>query len=595
MSVLIRDLVTAVQHGDAALVGESCGYIVLGAADLVVKNPRRVSSESLTLSEEGTVHLDGPSCSSEEAERSLRVLLEQLLRLARTPCPNLKRVAERADCRGLALVVLELEAALVPVNRRAAKRSLARLARETKRAQAAQRRYAEVTEVEVSESAQEAQESQGVEGEPAQSSHLPPAEDVESVQPMEAPLRSVEEVDSVPPPFSLASSSQEASHGAAAGAGRVQTVTQILTPKVRTPVGRGSRIADLMVGKRPGKSRAAPLSPEPKDVQPLAPDVSAESEPVSQAPETVSPKNSLAAPESESFAARSQIEPDTARHSVVSLQSESISEPLSEVDVFDDLLDECPTQIFHARTETVAEAGPASISPRPTLTPPASETEEAASSTCVGLTEAELLLDPNTQTPVVPVELGPAALPAPTEGNQALHEQPATEFRGVDIGALIVSPEPDPLVLSPCPPRVASSVSADVELTSVVRVESDIADVIEPSPSEEGSVSGQGEVHSLSDVEQAGRVADQPESSAEPKRPVRPFYRPRPRARAPIAEHVSLLPKAIEPRSRRPSDIEELLSRRPPNTRADDQLFAGLQRLSRVDLSPAAPEVTAKS
>src|SRR5690606_2907292 len=70
----------------------------------------------------------------EVQEVVLRQVLGELLAEVRTPFPNLSRVASRDETRGLGSLVTELEAALVPVNRRAAKRSLSRLSRETHRA-----------------------------------------------------------------------------------------------------------------------------------------------------------------------------------------------------------------------------------------------------------------------------------------------------------------------------------------------------------------------------------------------------------------------------------------------------------------------------
>lgn len=134
MTTTLRDVVLAMRTGHAALVGENAGYLVLLAADAALVAPAVATREAVHLDEDGTVRLVGTTASALVSEMSLRRLLGDLLAELRSPAPNLERVAQRSDSRGLDTLVLELEAALVPVNRRAAKRSLARLFRETDRA-----------------------------------------------------------------------------------------------------------------------------------------------------------------------------------------------------------------------------------------------------------------------------------------------------------------------------------------------------------------------------------------------------------------------------------------------------------------------------
>ncbi len=136
MTTSLREIVLSVRYGDAALVGESAGYLVLGVADLFAEMPRAASLDAVHLSDDGSVVVDASPCTFQESEASLRRMLNLLLQLVRTPCRNLDRVADRRETRGLAGLVAELESALVPVNRKAAKRSLARLVREAKKATA---------------------------------------------------------------------------------------------------------------------------------------------------------------------------------------------------------------------------------------------------------------------------------------------------------------------------------------------------------------------------------------------------------------------------------------------------------------------------
>jgi len=146
MNASLREIVLAVRFGEASLVGESVGYLVLGACDRALAVPRAADLDGVLVTSEGEVVLDSDPVSEAEAERALRTLLGQLLTLLRTSFPNLERVARREPC-GLRHLVTELEAALVPVNRRAARRSLSRLVREARRSQAQGERHAAVVDV----------------------------------------------------------------------------------------------------------------------------------------------------------------------------------------------------------------------------------------------------------------------------------------------------------------------------------------------------------------------------------------------------------------------------------------------------------------
>ncbi|HYP87584.1 MAG TPA: hypothetical protein VEQ59_05515, partial [Polyangiaceae bacterium] len=68
------------------------------------------------------------------AEPALRSLLLRTLEVSSSVGPALRRAAERREEVGLPSLVRELEVALIPVNRGAAKRALSRLHRETERA-----------------------------------------------------------------------------------------------------------------------------------------------------------------------------------------------------------------------------------------------------------------------------------------------------------------------------------------------------------------------------------------------------------------------------------------------------------------------------
>ncbi len=135
MTASLGEIVAAARRGDTSLAGESVGYIVLGVADLSVHGARRIAFDAVGIDDSGRCLAAGEAAGRpSDVEADLRKLLQCLLGEARTSSPNLARVAAREKPAGLEHLVVELEAALVPVNRKAARRSLARLVRETDRA-----------------------------------------------------------------------------------------------------------------------------------------------------------------------------------------------------------------------------------------------------------------------------------------------------------------------------------------------------------------------------------------------------------------------------------------------------------------------------
>jgi len=142
-SVTLEEIFAVVTQKRAALTPELAGYLVLelagtcsgafgvdgGAGDAV-----EIDARSVYVSEEGSVALvRGPHEPTGDAEASLRRLLGRLLEAAGAQTPALAAVTKRRAGAGVAALVEELEASLIPVNRSAGKRALARLARETKR------------------------------------------------------------------------------------------------------------------------------------------------------------------------------------------------------------------------------------------------------------------------------------------------------------------------------------------------------------------------------------------------------------------------------------------------------------------------------
>jgi len=135
MSVTLSEVKRAAKAHRAPLAGESAGYLVLALADQVLSAPRLVHEAQVQLTEDGALRvISGHASSDADAELSLRRALDQLLLVASSGSAALTRASRRTAPLGLPGLVRELEAALIPVNRAAARRALARVHRETARA-----------------------------------------------------------------------------------------------------------------------------------------------------------------------------------------------------------------------------------------------------------------------------------------------------------------------------------------------------------------------------------------------------------------------------------------------------------------------------
>jgi len=135
MTVSLAEVALAAHARQAPLPAESAGYLVLAVADQVALAARAVRKEAIELNEDGSVRLAaGEPATESQAEQQLRSLLAELLHSASSLTPALVRVSSRPPLADLKALVSELEAALIPVNRAAARRALARLSRETARA-----------------------------------------------------------------------------------------------------------------------------------------------------------------------------------------------------------------------------------------------------------------------------------------------------------------------------------------------------------------------------------------------------------------------------------------------------------------------------
>lgn len=134
-SVTLEDVFTVVEAKRVPLAPELAGYLTLEIADGTDAGSGDVDPKTVFISEEGTVALVRPKkdAVSGDAEASVRALLTKLLDASGSGTPALTTAARRKPGNGLPALVEELEAALIPVNRAAGRRALARLAREAKR------------------------------------------------------------------------------------------------------------------------------------------------------------------------------------------------------------------------------------------------------------------------------------------------------------------------------------------------------------------------------------------------------------------------------------------------------------------------------
>ncbi len=137
MTVSLLEILAAARAHVAPLAAESAGYLLLAVADHVVSAPRVATADDVELMPDGTVRLRRGASSDTGVEPAIRQLLARTLEVSSSVGPALRRAAERREETGLSALVRELETALIPVNRAAAKRALSRLHRETERAKAA--------------------------------------------------------------------------------------------------------------------------------------------------------------------------------------------------------------------------------------------------------------------------------------------------------------------------------------------------------------------------------------------------------------------------------------------------------------------------
>lgn len=137
-AITLEDVFAMVLGKRVPLAPELAGYLSLEVAekaDVAGGAGGEVDPRSVYIADEGTVALVRPRSDGVEgdAEASIRAILGQLLDASGSSTPALAAVARRQDVGNLRSLMEEIEAALIPVNRAAGRRALARLAREVKR------------------------------------------------------------------------------------------------------------------------------------------------------------------------------------------------------------------------------------------------------------------------------------------------------------------------------------------------------------------------------------------------------------------------------------------------------------------------------
>ncbi len=136
--VTVDTLICAAESKQASLVPETAGYLVLCIALAAGRMPVLFDESNIFLSLDGDVSL-GPRCemaSSLVGARLLRTLLARLLSVSSGAHSGLMAVAHGHGEHELSIAELAatIETALIPMNRAAARRALARLARESLKA-----------------------------------------------------------------------------------------------------------------------------------------------------------------------------------------------------------------------------------------------------------------------------------------------------------------------------------------------------------------------------------------------------------------------------------------------------------------------------
>jgi hypothetical protein len=138
-SVTLDEVFQVVHAKRVPVAAELAGYLALEIAEGASAGhvaAFEIDPRAVYIGDEGSVALVRPrqdTTPGGDTEASVRSLLARLLDASGSKTPALGQVASRPSGAGLGVLVEELENALIPVNRAAGRRALARLAREVKR------------------------------------------------------------------------------------------------------------------------------------------------------------------------------------------------------------------------------------------------------------------------------------------------------------------------------------------------------------------------------------------------------------------------------------------------------------------------------
>jgi hypothetical protein len=132
-SVTLEDVLYFVGAKRVPMAPELAGYLVLELALSIGTQRGALDTRNVFVGEEGSVAAVF-GASAGDPEGTMRILLGKLLDAAGTQTPALAAIVKRASSGDLAAFGGEVEAALIPVNRAAGRRALARLSREVRRA-----------------------------------------------------------------------------------------------------------------------------------------------------------------------------------------------------------------------------------------------------------------------------------------------------------------------------------------------------------------------------------------------------------------------------------------------------------------------------
>jgi hypothetical protein len=143
-SITLEEVFGVLTSKRVPLAPELAGYLALELAEGAGSMPGELQPKQIYIGDEGTVaivrrpsqsdaQVDSAAITARGAEASIRAILQRLLDASGSQTSGLSAVAKKTTNVGVPALMQELEAALIPVNRAAGRRALARLAREAKR------------------------------------------------------------------------------------------------------------------------------------------------------------------------------------------------------------------------------------------------------------------------------------------------------------------------------------------------------------------------------------------------------------------------------------------------------------------------------